>query len=218
MGRHHRTMLLGAIAFIAILFIGAGFAIADVDQNSACDTCHTNTSVLTLGSNATGTVDAIVGEQFILVIDAAAGSEAIKIVTGLANNNQFTYSTQLVEDGDGEDTNDNTGEITVAVTITPQSAGSFTIQIWAASGPVSDLKAASLDVSVNVVAGTGTGTTTTSPTPTTTTPTTTTPTPTTLSEEERKEIWYTQMYVFTPVTAIILSLVGLVIIRRAGPQ
>ncbi|MFW9907593.1 MAG: hypothetical protein ACFFEF_03385, partial [Candidatus Thorarchaeota archaeon] len=46
--------------FLALFVASASMALAYPAQNAQCADCHTNTSVLTLASNATGTVDAMV--------------------------------------------------------------------------------------------------------------------------------------------------------------
>lgn len=188
--------------FLALFVAGASSALAFPSNNNNCDGCHTNTDVLTLTSNATGTVDAIVGVPFVLTLDGADGVELLKIVSGLENNDQFTFSVEAVEDNSANDGDTATGVISVDVTITPLAAGTYTIRFWVAS---SSQLSKSLDVSVDVVENTDT-TFTPTPTPTTTPEPTTNPV----------ETWTTLMYLFNAVTAVLLVVFAIVMLKRTN--
>ncbi len=157
MTKNRKARLLIILTLISTIFIAAPFAVSFPSQTLECSDCHTSSGALDLLSNATGTVQAVSGVPFILYFDAA-GSGALSIQSGWANNSQFSFSTQLVEDNSGDDLNTNADEIEASITITPLSEGTFTIRIWsAAAGAL----AISLDVSINVSQNTGTVPTTT---------------------------------------------------------
>jgi hypothetical protein len=132
---------------------------------------------------------------------------------GDGDNGEFTISTDVVRDGDAEDTDGDAGEIQASITFTPQSAGSYVIRIWTGStGRIGT----SVSLNVNVAEPTGPTTGPTTSTTPPTTPTTTPPTsPTTLTPEELMAIWELMMYTFTPAAAVILALLGWFVLRRA---
>lgn len=205
-------ILLIVTCLLTIFVAGGTYALAHPSYDQECDLCHTNTSVLTLTSNATGTVSAMVGVPFTLELTAGNGAEAMKIVSTWANNNQFTFNsadTYLVEDGQSGDTNSASGEITADVTVTPVAAGTFTIRVWtAAAGQLSK----SVDVAVDVAQNTAT----TLPTTTTTTGSTTT----TTSTEPTNAIgqWTYDLISFNVIAFAVLLVLGAVICKRAGRQ
>ncbi len=204
-----KTLLI-VTCLLTVFVAGGTYALAHPSETQQCDVCHTNTSVLTLTSNATGTVSAMVAIPFTLVLTAGNGAEAMKIVSTWANNNQFTFNTSdtiLVEDGQTGDTNSATGEITTHVTVTPVAAGSYTIRVWTATGP--GLLSKSLDVAVDVAQNTATTLPTTS---TTTTPTTSTG-PTNVIEQ-----WTYDLISFNAIAAVVLVVLGAVICKRSGRQ
>ncbi|MFQ5832646.1 MAG: hypothetical protein ACE5H4_08095 [Candidatus Thorarchaeota archaeon] len=152
-----KAQLLISLALISIIFIAAPFALSFPGQVTECSDCHTSIGPLQLSSNATGTVQAFVGVPFILFFDAP-GAGALSIQSGWANNSQFSFSTQLVEDNSGGDLDPNVDAIEASITITPLSEGSYTIRVWsAAAGAL----AVSLDVPINASQNTGTTITTT---------------------------------------------------------
>lgn len=191
-------------SFLALFVASASMALAFPSQTNECDSCHTNTSVLTLTSNATGTVDAIVGVPFVLQVDASNGAETIKIVSSWENNDQFTFSVMQIDDGSGDDTDSGAGEILVDLTITPLSQGTFTVLMFTAAA--SQLSAR-LELTVDVAENTDT----TFTTPTTTTPTETTPTiPTT----NPIDTWTTLMYLFNGIAAVVLVVFAIIMLKR----
>jgi len=186
--------------FLALLIAGASTALAFPSNDNNCDSCHTTTDVLTLTSNATGTVDASYGVPFVLSLDGADGVDLLKIVSGLENNVNFTFSLSEIEDNGDDDTNTDEGAISVDVTVTPLSVGTFTIRIWAAA---SSQLSKSLDITVDVAENTDT---------TFTPPTTTTPTETTT---DPVETWQTLMWLFNAIAAVMLVVFAIVIIKRS---
>jgi hypothetical protein len=189
--------------FLALFVASASMALAFPSNNNQCDGCHTNTSVLTLTSNATGTVDSTVGIPFVLEVDASNGAEMIKLVSEWENNDQFTFSVMEIEDESGDDTDAAVGEILVEITITPLAAGTFTIQLWTAAATQ---LSAELLVTVNVAENTDTTIPTTPTTPTTPTAPTTDPV----------ETWTTMMYLFNAVTAVVLVVLAIVMLKRTS--
>lgn len=189
--------------FLALLIAGASTALAFPSNDSNCDTCHTTTDVLTLTSNATGTVDASYGVPFVLSLDGADGVDILKIVSGLENNVNFTFSVSEIDDNSDDDTNTDAGAISVDVTVTPLSVGTFTIRIWAAA---SSQLSKSLDITVDVAENTDT---------TFTPPTTTTPTSPTETTTDPVETWQTLMWLFNAIAAVMLVVFAFVIIKRS---
>ncbi|MDF1538920.1 MAG: hypothetical protein P1Q69_08455 [Candidatus Thorarchaeota archaeon] len=193
--------ILLVTCFLTLVVAGASSALAFPSNNTNCDGCHITTDVLTLTSNATGTVDATVGVPFVLSLNAADGVELLKIVSALENNDQFTFSLSEVEDNGDDDASTDAGVVNVDVTVTPLAAGTFTIRIWVAAP--SQLSK-SLDISVDVSENTDT---TFTPTPTPTTPTETTTDPI--------ETWRTMMYLLNPIVAVMLIVFAFVIFKRS---
>ncbi len=190
--------LLLVTCFMAIIVAGGTQALGFPTSNTECGDCHTNQSVLTLSSNATGTVDATVGVPFTLVFDAENGAEHLKIVSAWENNDQFIFSITEVEDDGTGDSNSNEGEITTEITVTPIADGTFTIKVWvAAGGELSANTEVTVDVAEN----------------TTFTPPTTT-TPTVDPEQARVELWTFLMYTLNPIVAILLLIFGVVMCKR----
>lgn len=190
--------LLLVTCFLAIIVAGGTQALGFPTSNTECGDCHTNQSVLTLSSNATGTVDATVGVPFTLVFDAENGAEHLKIVSAWENNDQFIFSITEVEDDGTGDSNSNEGEITTEITVTPIADGTFTIKVWvAAGGELSANTEVTVDVAEN----------------TTFTPPTTT-TPTVDPEQARVELWTFLMYTLNPIVAILLLIFGVVMCKR----
>ncbi len=133
---------------------GAFLAIAEVDETIQCDMCHTNTDVLVLTSNATGTVDAVLDVPFTLVVNATGydkgdGGFTVSIYGTWSDNDQFTFTEGYTSDNQAGDLNPLLREITVEYTFTPLSFGDFTITIWTA-GKTDLSKRLDVDVSVSV--------------------------------------------------------------------
>ncbi|MFX1579466.1 MAG: hypothetical protein ACFFBJ_07430, partial [Promethearchaeota archaeon] len=128
MKRNHITKLVVVLSFLVLVVAAASSVVAFPEYTNECGTCHTTTGTLTLSTNST--VDAETGEQFTLQIDAGNGAEYIAVKSGWADNDVFTISETLVEDGSPEDTNAAVGEISVDITFTPQTNGTYTIRIW----------------------------------------------------------------------------------------
>jgi hypothetical protein len=176
----------GSILFITLglimLFAASAFsATAFPSQTNPCGNCHTLTGVLVVTSNATGTVDATVGVPFVLIVNQTGytggdSKVAIAMKSGWSDNDQFSYTEFAVEDGTASDLNPTSDEVTVAVTITPSAAGSWTIRLWAAGKQ--SMVGTSLDILVSVSEPVTTTTTSTTTTTTDTTSTSTTPTTT----------------------------------------
>ena len=141
--------------FLAIAFSGAFSTLGSPDYTGECglSSCH-ETHTMTISSNATGTVNAKVGISFSLVINAASldskaksGDMAVTVLSGWADNNQFSFTDQSIIDDEAGDSNANIAEMTVTFTFTPLNVGSWTLRIW--TGAKGDL-AQVLDVSVTV--------------------------------------------------------------------
>ncbi|MFW9909957.1 MAG: hypothetical protein ACFFEF_15420, partial [Candidatus Thorarchaeota archaeon] len=153
------TITLVFSVFI-ILIAGAYAATGKPERTSECAPCHALDPVLmTISSNATGTVNAKVGSQFSLVVYAAsldtnpvAGSLAVKVYSGWANNNQFSFADPLIViDNGAGDSNANNVQITTTFTFTPLTVGSWTLRIWtAAAGGDTGRISQKLDVTVSV--------------------------------------------------------------------
>ena len=155
MNRTQKLTLIAISTVVVVSILGlASFSLARLGYTSACDGCHGTSGVLTLTSNATGTVDATLGVTFTLVVDSDgySGSDnlyCISLQSGWADNDDFTFTASEVQDGDTEDTNSNQNEITATFQFTPLSTGSFTINIWAAAaGDLATLLEVSVDVSI----------------------------------------------------------------------
>ena len=178
-------------SFLALFIASASMALAFPSNNNPCDQCHDTTDVLTLTSNATGTVDATQDVSFVLQVDASNGAEMIKIVSDWSDNDQFLFSVMEIDDEDANDTDSAIGEITAEIAITPLSGGTYTIEIWtAAAGELSATVQVTVDVS---------GDTPTTPTGPTTDPV---------------ETWTTLMYLFNAVTAVLMVVFAIIMIKR----
>ncbi|MHA2192140.1 MAG: hypothetical protein ACXAAR_01795 [Candidatus Thorarchaeota archaeon] len=159
------TIIL-VFSFLAIGLTSAYTALAKADYTAECGTCHdTSPTEVTISSNATGTVNADLGTPFSLVVDSSssatkAGDTATTVLSGWAENNQFSFTDQSISDNDPEDTNSNLGQMTVTFTFTPIAVGTWTLRIWAAA---KGGHAASLDVTVSVTSSDSTPPTIDSP-------------------------------------------------------
>ena len=190
MKRKHISKLLVTVSFLVLVIAAAGSVIAFEDNTAECGSsgCHTTFSTLTLTTNST--VDAVSGESFTLQIIAGNGAEYVAIKEGWADNDYFSVSEPLVQDDSANDTNLVVGEITVDITITPLSNGTFTLRIWTAAA--SDL-AESFDVTITVTGEAGT-----------------TPPP----PVDLVGIWNTLMIWVPIATAVILLIFGYLAFRR----
>ncbi len=153
------TITLVFSVFI-ILIAGAYSATGKPSQPTECAPCHTLDPVLmTISSNATGTVNAKVGTPFSLVINAAsldtnvvAPNMAVKVYSGWADNSQFSFADPLlVIDNGAGDSNANDAQISTTFSFTPLTVGSWILRIWtaAAKGDAGKITQ-KLDVTVSV--------------------------------------------------------------------
>ncbi|MFX1580425.1 MAG: hypothetical protein ACFFBJ_12300, partial [Promethearchaeota archaeon] len=130
--------------------------------------------------------------RFTLQIDAGNGAEYIAVKSGWADNDVFTISETLVEDDSPEDTNAAVGEISVDITFTPLTNGTYTIRIWtAAAGELGE----SYDVTVTVTGGTGT-------------------VPTTPPPVDLEGIWEMMLIAVPTATGVILLILGYLALKR----
>ncbi|MBY8996321.1 MAG: hypothetical protein KGD60_01220 [Candidatus Thorarchaeota archaeon] len=153
MKKSFKSLVLPSLALLIILLTGASMVIADPNLTAECggSSCHSTIS-LTISSNATGTVDASLGEPFNLIIDAGGYTRSdqafyVNIEPSWADNNQFSFTTTSIQDNATGDLNSNLNEISISVDFTPTSIGAYTIRIWTAGK--NDV-AGSLDVAVSV--------------------------------------------------------------------
>lgn len=156
MKRNHATKLVVVLSFLVLLVAATSSVVANPGLTGECGVgsgCHETFGTLTLSTNAT--VDAETDVPFVLQIEAGNGADYVAIKEGWADNDYFTISETLVQDGSTNDTNAAAGEISITVTITPLSNGTYTLRIWTVGPAASDL-ADSFDVTVTVTGGTGT--------------------------------------------------------------
>ncbi|MBY8997343.1 MAG: hypothetical protein KGD60_06410 [Candidatus Thorarchaeota archaeon] len=190
MKRNHIPKLIAVMGFLVLLIAATGSVIAFPDQTNECggSGCHDTHATLTLTTNST--VDATTGESFTLQITAGNGANYVAIKEGWADNDYFTVSEPLVQDDSTNDTNLAVGEISVEVTITPLTNGTYTLRIWTASA--GDL-AESFDITVTVTGVPGT-----------------TPPPTV----DLFGIWSTMMMWVPIASGVILLILGYLALRR----
>lgn len=128
------------MTFLLIAFSGAFAALGMPSITSECGipACH-GTYTMAITSNATGTVNATVGDSFSLVIDAAsyasspsAGEMAVSVRSGWADNSNFSFTEEVILDNGAGDSNAVLGEITTIFFFSPQTAGNLTLRIWTA--------------------------------------------------------------------------------------
>ncbi|NHI90048.1 MAG: hypothetical protein EAX87_11045 [Candidatus Thorarchaeota archaeon] len=172
-----KELFLVALGVVVLFAAGAFSVTAFPTQTNPCGNCHDTTGVLILTSNATGTVDATVGVPFTLMLSQTGysggdGKVAIAIKSGWADNAQFSFTDQGIEDGQSGDLNPTSDQVTISVTLTPLAVGSWTVRVWTASP--TGWVGTSLDIAVTVSTASTTTTTTTQTTTTSTTPTTST--------------------------------------------
>jgi hypothetical protein len=190
MKRNHITKLVVALSFLVLVVAAASSVVAFPEYTNECGTCHTTTGTLTLSTNST--VDAETGEQFTLQINAGNGAEYIAVKSGWADNDVFTISESLIEDDSPDDTNAAVGEISVDITFTPLTNGTYTIRIWtAAAGELSE----SYDVTVTVTGETGT-------------------VPTTPPPVDLMGIWEMMLIAVPTATGVILLVLGYLALKR----
>jgi hypothetical protein len=205
MKRKQKANLAVAFLFAAIIMGLVPLAFTFPSNPNECNQCHTDSLTLGLTSNATGTVDVEVGVPFVVEFTGDNGAGAIAIGSDWEDNEQFIISDDLIEDNDAEDTDAADGVITTSVTFTPLAEGEYTIRAWVAA---SAALATGIDVAVNVTQGSTT----------VTTPPTTTSTPTTTTEDPLFTIWTWMMYTFIPITAVILVIFSVIMIRKAPKE
>jgi hypothetical protein len=158
MKRNYVTKLVVALSFFVLLVVATNSVVANPGLTGECGVgsgCHETFGTLTLSTNST--VDAETDVPFVLQIDAGNGVDYVSVKADWADNNYFTFYEVLVQDGSVNDTNAVAGEISVTVTFTPITNGTYTLRIWAVGPADSDL-ADSFDVAVNVTGATGTAT------------------------------------------------------------
>ncbi len=163
MKRNHTMKLLVAMSFLVLLVAATSSVVANPGLTGECGVgsgCHETFGTLTLTTNST--VDAETGVSFTLQIDAGNGAEYVSVLGGWADNDYFTISQPQIQDSSTNDTNAATGEISVEITFTPLTNGSYTLRIWAVGPALSDL-AESFDVTITVAGPSGTVTTPTPP-------------------------------------------------------
>lgn len=197
MKRNHAMKLLVVLGFLVLILAATNSVTASPGLTGECGLgsgCHETPGTLTLSTNST--VDAETNDPFTLQIEAGNGAEYVAIKGGWANNDFFTVSESLVQDDSTEDTNAADGEISVEITFTPLTNGTFTLRIWTVGEAGSDL-ADSFDVTVTVTGEPGT--------------TPTTPPPTTV---DLYGIWSMMMIWVPAATAAILIIFGYLALRR----
>ena len=217
------NLLFVTLGLIALFGSGAFSVSANPSQTNPCGNCHTTTGVLVLTSNTTGTVDATVGVPFGLTVyqtgySGGDGLVAIAMKTGWSDNDQFSFTEFGVTDGIGSDLNPALDQVTVAITLTPLAAGSWTIRLWTAGKQ--SMVGTSLDISVSVsepattTTTTTTDTTSTSTTPTTTDTGTTSTTPTTDTGTSTPSQLGTSILLILAGGGVIVVVIIAIILRR----
>ncbi|MFW9806564.1 MAG: hypothetical protein ACFFFK_07535 [Candidatus Thorarchaeota archaeon] len=152
MRKSFKTLILLSILSLMFIIAGASMITAFPSSTTECGTsgCH-DTLNLTITSNATGLVNATVGEPFTLNIIAEGYIEGdqefyVKVESSWADNDQFSFTPTSVQDNGVGDLNSNLNEIAISVEFTPLSIGTYTLRIWTAGR--NDV-AGSLDVAVS---------------------------------------------------------------------
>ncbi len=153
MRRNAKLIAMIIFCLFGVGVFGAYESLARIGATSECGGCHTNTGVLTLTSNASGTVEAIVGQKFWLLVDAGGytGGDnlfAISMQPDWADNAEFGVVPTEIQDGGLGDLDPTTDAIQALFDFTPQSEGNYTIRIWTASD---GLYGTVLDVEVEVI-------------------------------------------------------------------
>jgi hypothetical protein len=190
MKSNHFTKLVITISFLILIVAATSSVLASPEFAGECGSsgCHETFDTLTLTTNSSANAET--GVSFILQIEAGNGAEYVAIKKGWADNDYFTVSQTLVQDDSTNDTNAVEGEISIEVTITPLTSGTFTLRIWTAAG--GDLSE-SFDVTVTVTGETGT-----------------TPPP----PVDLVGIWTTMMAVVPLTVGVILLILGYIAFRR----
>ena len=195
MKRNHTVKLVVVVSFFVLLVAATNSVVANPGLTGECGIgsgCHETFGTLTLSTNST--VNAETDVSFVLQIDAGNGADYIAIKGGWADNNYFTFTEVLVEDGSADDTNAASGEISATVTFTPLTNGTYTLRVWAVGPAASDL-ADSFDVTVTVTGATGT----------------VTPPP---EPVDLVGIWSSMMIWVPAVTGVILLVLGYLALKR----
>ncbi|MFW9919493.1 MAG: hypothetical protein ACFFED_07825 [Candidatus Thorarchaeota archaeon] len=152
-----KQVIVTFLSISLLIVFASQYVISYPGQTTECDACHNTQGVLTLTSNATGTVEVELGGSFSLLLDSTGytggdNNYIISLQAGWEDNNQFTFTPTEVEDGGTGDLDSSTNEIQALFPFTANNAGSFTIRFWVAAA--GDL-ATSLDVSVSVLVPAG---------------------------------------------------------------
>ena len=195
MKRNHTVKLVVVVSFFVLLVAATNSVVANPGLTGECGIgsgCHETFGTLTLSTNST--VNAETDVPFVLQIDAGNGVDYVSIKGGWADNDYFTFSEVLVQDGSANDTNAAAGEISVTVTFTPITNGTYTLRIWAVGPAASDL-ADSFEVTVSVTGATGT----------------VTPPP---EPVDLVGIWSSMMIWVPAVTGVLLLLFGYLALKR----
>ena len=155
MKRNHTVKLLVAMSFLVLLVAATSSVVANPEFTGECGDsgCHETFGTLTLTTNST--IEAETDVSFTLQIDAGNGAEYVSAIGGWADNDYFTISQPQIQDGSTNDTNAAVGEISMEITVTPLTNGTYTLRIWAVGIAESDL-AESFDVTITVTGSTGT--------------------------------------------------------------
>lgn len=147
----------GIAALFLIIAISGTFVVwslPTITSECGIPACH-GTYTMTISSNATETVNVVVGGSFSLVIDAEShasspteGDMAVVVRNGWANNSEFSFIEGVILDNGDGDSNEVLGEITTLFYFSPQTEGNLTLRIWTAGvGAISK----SLDVLVSAI-------------------------------------------------------------------
>ncbi len=166
MQRIQRITLIALAGIIAISVLGlASLSLARLGYTAECGGCHNTSGVLTLTSDAGGTIAATIDIPFTLEVYSTGYLDgdtlyAISLQAGWADNDEFSFTASEIQDQGTGDTNSSLNAITASFEFTPLSTGSFTIRIWVAAA---DDLATSLDVAVEVLSGDSTPPTIDSP-------------------------------------------------------
>ncbi len=184
------------IGIIVLILASNSLVLGSRGSSTECGIsgCHDDNTTIELTSNATGTVEAIQGINFTIRFTSAANSDALRILAGWENNNQFLiFNADVDDNGDGDlDTADKA--IIADITFIPIAAGTFTIRAWvAATGGIAE----TIDITVNVAENTDF-----------TTPTTT------ADEFDPIATWEFMMMTIIPLTGVVMILLAFIILRK----
>jgi hypothetical protein len=152
-----RNVTIGVLGITLLLVLGAAamMVTAYEEETIPCYICHNVTDVLTLTSNATGTVDVFLGEEFTLIVDAEGYTRGdrnfvIAIYKSWSDNSEFNFTEGYVSDDSADDLNPQMRAIRASITFTALTLGDHTIRIWTAS-KLNLSRSLDVDVSVSVL-------------------------------------------------------------------